>query len=165
MPANRCSFCSINYPTHYPNNFADCPVCDSKLDRFEYEEVDEDWKGRSEYLRSRLERLGEAAPLVPMIKGNVLERDGILRLSSYDVSDSDVWSTLVPEEIVQVGDRFYEVEGYLDSSREYVVSEFSLELDVPVLDAEPKRLVEGGSTFSPNVKILRDEARAERDAA
>jgi hypothetical protein len=118
--------------------FEKCPVHGDKTDYFSNEEPDENWAEASKRLNDWLTRVEQDGTDIPQVETKVVFRD-----DQYYVHAWDVWPVarrrLNDSDLLRVGQQVFEVLGYVERDRQYLVRPFSMELS----DEDLRRLADG----------------------
>lgn len=130
MPARRCGLCGINYPAQYsiyPQESM-CLIHDDEPMKYDQTlEPDEDWEERAKEIAETYTLAEEDQSLIPDIDGDALFiQDGRLFVFSWDVVERGIGHRLPDGALLRVGDKVYEVIGYIDSMRAYWVGMFRM---------------------------------------
>jgi hypothetical protein len=121
----RCTLCGISFPDEW--RFSKCPFHDEDTSRIRAEH-DPDWQTRLAMLVTN-RRLDEMdADLIPKIDGQVRHQAGQLWIHSWDVVGSGVRNRLRDGDLVKVGRQVFEVLGYAEPTRLYLVRPFATEV-------------------------------------
>ncbi len=136
MAARRCTLCGISYPDEY--KFYKCPFHAETTAFINNDGPDEDWDVRLNFLVRQRERDERDSELIPEIDGPVELYAGQLWIHSWDVIDSGIRYRLKDGDLVKVG-RVFEVIGYVDARRSYIVRAF----DTEVMDEAITELLRG----------------------
>ncbi len=91
-------------------------------------EPDPDWKERGARLVRQMEHDAAVAELIPVIDTHVQLIDGQLWISSWDVINSGIRNRLRADDLVKVGVQVFEIQGYDEPRRRYLVQAFSMTL-------------------------------------
>lgn len=130
MAACRCSTCGIDYPGDegiFAGPCSTCIVCGEPTSRFAYEPFDPDWDQKVKSLLEDRKDAERTAELIPVVKANVRVENGQLWVLSWDVFKV-VRRRLCEGDLFRIGQQTFEVVGYVDERREYVVRPFSMTL-------------------------------------
>jgi hypothetical protein len=137
VASKRCSLCGIGYPPDW--KFNKCPIHETETWLDNKSDPDPDWAARAERLVRQMERDAAIAALIPTIEAKVVHADGQLWVSSHDVIRAGIRHRLPADAIIRIGQQHFEIQGYSDSRRAYLVEVFSMELSAEDL----RRLADG----------------------
>ena len=138
MAARRCSLCGISYPDNY--RFQKCPVHGEATDYFNNVDPDENWEWLATAVQRGIALNAQDDELIPTLHDvAVTTSGGQLFISSHDVIRAGIRHRLQPLELVRIGQQVFEIQGYIDATRDYWVRSFSMELS----EADLRRLADG----------------------
>jgi hypothetical protein len=130
MAARRCSFCGINYPALSSFQMAaTCPIHDEPMVYDPSLEPDEDWEEQARLIADAYILSAEDATLIPDIDQDALfVQSGRTFVFSWDIIERGISHRLPDGALLRVGEKVYEVIGYIDAMRAYWVGTFRMYL-------------------------------------
>lgn len=130
MAARRCSLCGINYPVlPVYKSVTLCPIHDEEMPYDQSLEPDEDWQEKMAAVSEAYDLTIEDAELVPDIDADAMfVKDGRLFVFSWDVIERGISHRLPDGTLLRIGQKVYEVIGYIDAMRAYWVGSFRMYL-------------------------------------
>jgi hypothetical protein len=130
VAARRCSLCGINYPvlpTYQQVTL--CPIHDEEMPYDSTLEPDDDWQEQAREIAETHSLTVEDATLIPDIDEDALfVQEGRTFVFSWDVVERGISHRLPDGALLRVGEKVYEVVGYIDAMRAYWVSTFRMYL-------------------------------------
>jgi len=133
MASRYCHACSIHYPSD--SDFMECPIHETATKWVGTLPADDNWAAlmmaqvETEHPGLADAHVEERPEIVPLkLDVEIKQRGPYLTIHGWDVTRKGITRRLEPLDLIEVGGRVYEIQGYFEPDRIYVIRRFSFEL-------------------------------------